>query len=90
MAALTADTGYPRNHGPFGTGRLIEVRFSDVDDGDTYASGLKNVVSFWTHDNSNPSTQASVGCAATVSGSTFTLYPAEDNKAVILFIITRA
>jgi hypothetical protein len=90
MSALTAATGYPRNYGPFGNVRLVAVKFTSVNDTDTYASGLKNIVDAWTSHNADPTTQASVGIAWTVSGSTFTLYPAENGAACILYILTRA
>lgn len=88
MAVQTASTVV--NLGPMGDCRLICVSFTSVADTDTYASALTGIVRFWTHDKSNPATQASVGCAATLSGSTFTFYPAEDAKAVDLFIMVRS
>lgn len=78
------------NLGPMGDCVLKRFRFTSVADTDTFVSGLTGITAFWTHDNSNPTTQASVGCAATVSSGTFTFYPAEDSKAVDLFVLVRS
>ena len=87
MAALTASA--VRN-GSLGSFRLIVATFSTMDDGDTWASGLDRepVFKFWFQEQSNPSTQGSVGVAATRSGGTFTFHPAENSKTnVDLFIL---
>jgi hypothetical protein len=71
-----------------GSLKLIEAVFSagTADDGDTWASGLgTRVLNFWTSDQDNPTAQASVGVAATLSSGTFTFFPAEDNKPFTLF-----
>ena len=72
--------------------RLIVATFTDIDDGDTWTSGLGNsgVVAYFTQDNDDPTTQASVGCAAVYSSGTFTFYRAEDNKVVALFVYLRS
>ena len=69
--------------------RLLVATFADLDDGDTWASGLTNqpVWNYWAHDTDNPTTQASVGIACSYSAGTFTLYPAEDNKTGKLFVL---
>lgn len=80
------------NRGAMGDATLIEVVLPNtMDDTNTWDSGLgTRVISAWTSDNNNPTTQASVGIAwaysATTGGGTFTFYPAEDNKGGYLFI----
>lgn len=78
------------NLGPMGDCRLICASFADLDDGDTWASALTGIVKAWTADTDNATTQASVGCGVSFSGSDFTFYPAEDNKTVDLFVLVRS
>ena len=81
-----------KNVGAMGDATLIEVLLPDtMDDTNTWDSGLgTRVISYWTSDTDNPSTQASVGIAAAYAsgtgGGTFTFYPAEDNKGGYLYI----
>lgn len=83
MAAITPATTQRMNSGS--KNRLI-ARFSTAADGDTWASGIGGLSSYWTQDRSNPSTQAAVGVAATFSSGTFTFFPGEDAKAFDLFV----
>lgn len=88
-APITPDSTYRSTLGGF---HLVVARFTagTADDGDTWASGLgSSVVAYWTSDDDNPTTQASVGVAAANSSGTFTVYPAEDNKPFTLFVLTR-
>ena len=89
MAAKTPSNVYTGSLGSF---RLIIARFADLDDGDTWASGLGSepVKTYWAQDRDNPTTQASVGVAATYSAGSFTFYPAEDNKLADLFVLIGA
>jgi hypothetical protein len=87
--SITPDT--VRRHS-FGSLEVVEAVFSagTADDGDTWASGLStHVVTYWTQDTDNPTTQGSVGVAAANSSGTFTFYPAEDNKPFTLFVLVR-
>lgn len=89
MAAITPDAVYRESSGSL---TLVVARFSagSADDGDTWASGLgTNVLTYAIQDTDNPTTQASVGVAATLSSGTFTFYPAEDNKSFDLVIWAR-
>lgn len=68
---------------------LLKCVFTDIDDGDTWTSGLKNVVNYTCQDSDNPTTQANAGVAASESAGVFTFYPAEDNKTAILNVYIR-
>ena len=78
--------------GAMGDASLIQVELPNtMDDTNTWDSGLgTRVISYWTADTDNPSTQAAVGIAAAYAsgtgGGTFTFYPGEDNKGGYLFI----
>lgn len=85
MAAKTPSSIVRSNAG---SETRLTVTFTDLDDGDTWASGLPNNVKsqFFTRTD-DPSTQASVGVAVAESSGTFTFYPAEDNAAGILTVL---
>lgn len=88
MAAITPTTTKIES---LGSVRLIVAEFAaTADDADTWASGLKGILAFWTHDLDNPTTQAAVGVAASNSSGTFTFYPGEDNKSFYLFVLLRS
>lgn len=89
MAAITPNTIVRESLGSL---TLLIASFSagTADDGDTWTTGLgTNVVGFWSQDTENPTTQASVGVAITCDVNVFTFYPAEDNKAFDVFVLTR-
>lgn len=75
-----------------GSANLLVATFSDLDDGDTWASGLSKepVREYWFQDTDNPTTQGSVGAAVAYSSGSFTFYPAEDDKTGKLFVMIGA
>lgn len=88
MASITPDTVKQLS---VGDARLLICTFAGTaDDTDTWASGLKGIIAYWTIDKDDPTTQASVGIAVENSSGTFTFHPAEDNKPFDLFILQRA
>lgn len=88
MAAVTPASVAQANLGDL---RLLVCSFANTtDDGDTWASALPGIFAYWAVDTDDPTTQASVGVAVGLSSSTFTFYPAEDNKSFNLFILQRA
>lgn len=66
---------------------IKQATFTDLDDGDTWASGLEGVKGYWIVRTDDPTTQASVGIAVGESSGTFTFYPAEDNSAAVLYVM---
>lgn len=91
MAAKTPDNIY--NDVNMGSVNLVRAVFSttNLDDADTWTSGLTNVVDFWFQGKNNPTTQASTGIniAFVASTGVFTFYPGEDNTEGTLFILRR-
>ena len=83
MAVKTPSAVYTESLGSL---TLKVATFTDLDDGDTWASGISGVKYWWHQRTDNPSTQASVGVAIAHSSETFTFYPAEDNAAIKLFV----
>jgi len=88
MAAVTADSVYRTNFGEL-TAHLVKLP-TTVDTADTWASGITGIVFHVVSVNDTTTTQASQGAGATLSGSTFTLYPGEDNTAINLLILSRS
>lgn len=61
-----------------------------LDSGDTWASGIPDIVWVGATQEDVAGTQTSEGCGASWSGSTITLYVGEDNSAVRLLVLTGA
>lgn len=88
MAASTPDAVRRASLGEF---TLIIAEFpTTADTTNTWASGIEGIVAHWISVNDTTTTQASQGAGATRSGSTFTLYPGEDNTAMTLFVLCRS
>ena len=87
MAVKTASNLKREN---MGSKNLLVATFTDLDDGDTYASGLGagGVFAHWFQRTDNPTTTAAVGVSVAESSGTFTFYPAEDDATGNLFIMT--
>lgn len=83
MAAKTPSSVKRYNSGD--QAKLVAT-FTDVDDGDTWASGLDGVQDWVFQRTDDPTTQASAGVSVAESSGTFTFYPAEDNTAGKLII----
>jgi hypothetical protein len=85
MAAKTPSTII---RGNAGSKTLLVASFTDIDDADTWASGLGSKVwRWWFQRTDDPTTQAAAGVAVANSSGTFSFYPAEDNAAGDLFIL---
>lgn len=91
MAAKTPDS---INIHSMGDCKLLRATFSttNLDDTDTWTSGLSGVVDYWFTGKNNPTTQASAGIHGAFVASTgvFTFYPGEDNWEGTLFIMQKA
>jgi len=85
MAARTASTLYEENVGSM---KCIIATFADIDDGDTWASGIVGAKAWFFCRTDDPSTQTSAGVAVANSSGTFTFHPAEDNAAgrLVVFV----
>lgn len=87
MAAITPSSVLRES---LGSVTLHIAQFAGTaDTTDTWASGIPNIVAHWVTVNDTTTTQASQGAGATVSGSTFSLFPGEDNTAMTLFVLSR-
>ena len=76
--------------------RLSIISFTDIDNGDTYDSGIPAAVSYWATATDDPTInredvmakydQDAVG---SLNAGRFTFYTSEDNRVVDLYILSR-
>lgn len=71
-----------------GSMTLHIVSFSDLDDTDTYVSGLQGIVSWWGVQTDNPGTQTNNAMDISESSGTFTFNLPEDDRVAKLYILT--
>jgi len=88
MAEKTPDSRRTSN---LGSVTLLELTYSatNLDDADTYTSGIEGIVNHWFSPTNNPGTQASAGIHVARSGKVFTFYPGEDNATGTLFVLAK-
>ena len=86
MAAITVATNYPIRES-LGSLTLHIVRSTSVADGDTYASGLPNVVGYWANGEASE-TAGDEGINMTESLGTFT-FNLKTTGAVNLYVLSR-
>lgn len=61
-----------------------------TDTGDTWASGIPGIVGVMACQGDASGTQTSTGSGASFSGSTITLYTAENNTTINLIVLSRS
>ena len=61
----------------------------NIDDGDTYVSGLANVADKWFNATNNPTSQGDEGLNVSESSGTFTFATPQENVTGTLFILTK-
>lgn len=88
MAAKTPDSIVRHNVGEL---NLIRAVFSstNLDDTDTWTSGITGIVDHWFAPKNNPTTQASAGIHVAQASGVFTFYPGEDNCEGTLYVLIR-
>lgn len=69
-----------------GSTQYSKAIFSDIDNGDTYASGLTGVVGYWVNGTDDPGTTTFNRIEASESSGTFTFYTGEANRTGELYI----
>ncbi len=70
--------------------RRLRASFADIDDGDTWATGMSGIVNIIALGTDDPTTQASNGIDTALSSGTITFYPGEDNRVVNVIIECRS
>lgn len=72
-----------------GSNNLLLVKFTDIDTGDTYVSGLSSVIGFWANKTDTADAAGNEGIAVSESSGTFTFRTGESNNAVTLYILVK-
>ena len=85
MAAARTPASYQRVS--MGSATLLCVRFTDVVTGDTWVSGLTDIVEYWAQAKIATGTQASSGINVVNASGTFTFQPGFDTQATTLFVV---
>jgi hypothetical protein len=87
MPAITPTSTVKASLGPY---HLYCYKFAaTANHGDTFASGLTGIASWWVAQADSSGTQASTGASASESSGTFTLGLAENASAVHLFVVAK-
>lgn len=92
MAAKTADSIIKHN---FGSMTLYVATFStnDIDDGDTWASGIPYPVAYWGNLTDDPTAQTNGQlnvALSTASTGAFTFYTGESNRTGKIYVLTKS
>jgi len=64
------------------------ITFSNIDDTNTYDSGIKRVVGYWANGTDDPSTQAANKIDVAESDGTFTFSCGENARAGMLYVLS--
>ena len=86
MAAATITDEVVR--GSFGSLQLHIATFTNIDDTNTYDSGIKRVVGYWCNGTDDPTTQASGAIDVSESSGTFTFNTGEDGRTGMLYVLS--
>ena len=85
MAAVTPSSVAQHSLGSL---TLYIATFANTtDNGDTWDSGITDIVKTWANQADAPGTQTSTGAGSSHSSDVITIYLAEDNSAVEVFVL---
>lgn len=71
-----------------GSNTLIRAKLASVDSGDTWASGIKEIVAYWATGTDNP-IQHDEGIDVSLSGSTFTFSSSSGSRTAELCVLAK-
>lgn len=73
---------------------LTIATFSDLDNGDTWASGIQGIVGYWGNNTDNPTTTGTGEgidiTLTTASTGTFTFNLGEDNITSVVYVLSKS
>jgi len=87
MAVRTPDPLRVENTG---SSTLHIATFADIDDGDTWASGIQGVIGYFANATDDVTSGQLSGIDVSLSGTTFTFNTGEDNRAGLLFVLSKS
>jgi hypothetical protein len=87
MAAITPSSHLIENAGS----KVLHIATfaATADNDDSWASGIQGVVGYWAVGTDDP-TQGKEGIDVSFSGTTFTFRTGEDNRGIILYVLSNA
>jgi len=85
MAAATVSGSPVREN--FGSLQIHIITFSNIDDTNTYASGIERVVGYWANATDNP-TQGKEHIDVANSSGTFTFSCGENTRTGMLYVLS--
>lgn len=86
MAVKTPDPIVTENTG---SSTLHIATFSDIDDGDTWASGIQNIIGYWAVATDAPTSGPLGGIDVSLSSTTFTFNTGEDDRTGLVFVLSK-
>ena len=87
MAAITPSSVLRENAGS--TTLHIATFAATVDDDDTWASAISHIVGYWANGTDDP-TQTKEAIDVSLSTSTFTFRCGEDNRGIMLYVLSKS
>jgi len=87
MAVKTPDPILRENTG---SSTLHIATFSDIDDTDTWASGLTNIIGYWAVASDEATSGQLAGIDVAESSGTFTFSVGEANRTALLYVLTKS
>ena len=88
MASATRDTSVDILRTSFGSLQIHIITFSNIDDTDTYVSGVSRIVGYWANGTNDPSTATNTSIDVAESSGTFTFSCGEDTRAGMLYVLS--
>lgn len=90
MAAKTPDSVIRESLGSL-TLHIATFSTNDIDDADTWTSGINGVLTAWCNGTDDPTTQASNGIdVGFTAAGVFTFYAGESNRTGVLHVLSRS
>ena len=86
MAAATVSSVKAES---FGSMRLVEVTFTNIDDTNTYAPRIEGVIGYWCNGTDDP-TQEKEAIDVAYSYPTFTFSTGENTRTGILYVLCKS
>jgi len=86
MAVRTPDPLLIENTG---SSTLHIATFSDIDDGDTWASAIQNIIGYWAVASDDVTSGQLAGIDLSLSSSTFTFNTGEDDRTAIVYVLSK-
>lgn len=88
MAAVTPSSVYKENAGSMTL--HIATFAATTDNGDTWDSNIEHIVGYWINATDSPTSAASCGSSLSESSDTFTISLGENNRSVMVYVLSKS